>query len=196
METDKESGNGDKESGKSDTDVKNSDKVDAEITDIGILTDIGLLPESNNNGKGKMKVKCAKCGILEEMKEDDVKLLAHVVRRCNSKPSPVDYLSVWSIIRGLCKDNDKHVFMFDESFDKEIADTIQEYNTAKENNNERKSTLDKVRNQIEETSNILKELEKEKAYAIAEVNAGEMLIGNIKLKFLKLTGSEDMSIWS
>lgn len=193
-------------------DIKSDVKTDngngnTEIIDVGVSVsankdlDISEKPleELNkdiSNGSRKMKVKCAKCGCIEELKDDDVKLLAYVVKRYNQKPSPIDYLSVWSIIRGTCTDNEKHLFIFDESFDKDVANTIKEYNDVTISNNERKVAFEKVCNQIDETNKILKDLEKKKTYALAEMNAGGILIENIRLKFLELTGTEDMTIWS
>lgn len=143
-----------------------------------------------------MKVKCIKCQIVEELKEEDIKLLAYIVHKYNNKPNPVDYISILSIIKGFCSDSDKHAFIFDEAFDKEVADTIKEYNDAMTINVERKAALEKIEKQIIETAKVIEELEKKKEYAIAEMNAGGMLVDNIKLKFLKLTGSEDMKMWS
>lgn len=153
-----------------------------------------VISENHHDG-GKMRVKCVKCGIIDDLKEDDIKLLAHVVKRYNQKANPVDYVAVLSVIKGLCTDNDKHIFIFDESFEKGVADTIKEYNDAIKQNVERKVALDKICIQIEETNNELKELEKKKEYMLAEMSAGGMLIDNIELKFLKLTGTEDMEIW-
>lgn len=152
------------------------------------------VPENHHDG-GKMRVKCVKCGIIDDLKEDDIKLLAHVVKRYNQKANPVDYVAVLSVIKGLCTDNDKHLFIFDESFEKSVADTIKECHDAIAKNAERKVALDKVYIQIEEISNELKELEKNKEYMLAEMSAGGILIDNVKLKFLKLTGTEDMEIW-
>ena len=74
-----------------------------------------------------MKIKCAKCDFEDELTEDDVKLLGHIVRRFNNSPNPIDYISVLSIIKGKCQDGEKHAIMFHESFDQEIADIIAEY---------------------------------------------------------------------
>lgn len=142
-----------------------------------------------------MKVKCEKCQLEDDVHEEDVKLLAHVVKKYNPKPRPGDYMAILSIIKGNCTDGGKHLFMFNGSFDQDVAATIKEYNDAIKQNVERKVVLDKVCVQIEETSDTLKELEKNKEYILAEMAAGGMLIENVKLKFLKLTGTEDMEIW-
>lgn len=142
-----------------------------------------------------MKVKCAKCQLEDDVNEEDVKLLAHVIKKYNPKPRPGDYMAVLSIIKGNCSDGEKHLFIFNGSFDQDIATTIKEYEDAIKQNVERKVALDKVRTQIEEASNTLKEFEKDKEYLLAEMSAGGILIDNIKLKFLKLTGTEDMEIW-
>lgn len=143
-----------------------------------------------------MKVKCEKCKLEEEISEDDIKLLAHVVKKYNPKSKPEDYMAVLSIIKGNCEDGDKHKFIFDASFDQEVAEVIKEYEDAIAKNVERKIALEKICNHIIETNNILKELEKKKEYALAEMNAGGILVENVKLKFLKLTGTEDMAMWS
>lgn len=142
-----------------------------------------------------MRVKCTKCNLEDDINEDDVKLLAHVVKKYNPKPMPGDYMAVLSIIKGNCTDGEKHLFIFNGSFCQDIAATIKEYEDAIKQNVERKVTLDKVCIQIEETSNTLKEFEKKKEYILAEMAAGGILIENVKLKFFKLTGTEDMSIW-
>ncbi len=142
-----------------------------------------------------MKVKCERCNLEDDVNEDDVKLLAHVVKKYNPKPRPEDYMSVLSIIKGKCTDGEKHLFIFNGSFYQDVADTIKEYEDAIRQNVERKVTLDKACIHIEETSNILKEFEKKKEYILAEMAAGGILIENVKLKFFKLTGTEDMEIW-
>ena len=141
-----------------------------------------------------MKVKCTKCELDDDVSEDDVKLLAHVVKKYN-KPKPEDYLAILSIIKGKCTDGEKHIFIFNGSFNQDVTNTIKEYQDAIVKNVERKIALDKVCVQIEETSNSLKEIEKKKEYILAEMAADGMLIDNVKLKFLKLTGTEDMEIW-
>lgn len=143
-----------------------------------------------------MKVICTECSIVEDISDDDAKLLTHVVTKYKSNPSPADYLGVLSIIKGACKDNNRHIFIFDESFDKEVEDTIKEYNDATAKNVERKIALEKICNHIIEISDTLKDLEKKKEIALADLTTGGILIENVKLRFLKLTGTENMSIWS
>ena len=142
-----------------------------------------------------MKVKCTKCQLEDDVNEDDVKLLAHVVKKYNPKPKPGDYMAVLSIIKGNCSDGEKHLFVFNGTFGQDVAITIKEYKDAIKQNVEIKIALDKVCTQIEETSNVLKELEKKKEYMLAEMAAGGILIENVELKFFKLTGTEDMEIW-
>ena len=142
-----------------------------------------------------MKIKCTKCQLEDDVNEDDVKLLAHVVKKYNPKPKPGDYMAVLSIIKGNCSDGEKHLFVFNGTFGQDVAITIKEYKDAIKQNVEIKIALDKVCTQIEETSNVLKELEKKKEYMLAEMAAGGILIENVELKFFKLTGTEDMEIW-
>lgn len=149
-----------------------------------------------------LKVKCVKCQVVDELKEDDIKLLAHIVKRYNPNPRPIDYTGVLSVIKGICTDGEKHIFVFDEDFDKDISGIIQEYNHALNANVIRKEDLEKVSlsifditDQIKSLESNLQELEKKKEYIIAEMRSGGILIDSIKLKFLKLTGTDDMSMW-
>lgn len=142
-----------------------------------------------------MKVKCTKCQLEDDVNEEDVKLLAHVVKKYNPKPRPGDYIAVLSIIKGNCTDGDKHIFIFNGPFCQDVADTIKEHEDAIKQNVERKVALNKICTQIEETINVLKGFEKKKEYILTEMTAGGMLADDIKLKFLKLTGTEDMEIW-
>ena len=141
-----------------------------------------------------MKVKCTKCELDDDVSEDDVKLLAHVVKKYN-KPKPGDYMAILSIIKGNCTDGDKHLFVYNGSFNEDVTNTIKEYLDAVAKDVEIKIALDKVCSHIEEVNNSLKEFEKKKEYMMAEMSAGGILIDNIKLKFFKLTGTEDMEIW-
>lgn len=142
-----------------------------------------------------MKVKCVRCDLEDDISEEDVKLLAHVVKKYNLKPVPGDYMAVLSAMKENCTDGEKHEFILNGSFCQDVECTIKEYDDAVRQNIERKIVLDKVCLQIDDTNNVLKELEKKKEYLLAEMNAGGMLIDSVKLKFLKLTGTENMSIW-
>ena len=160
-------------------------------------------PVKIENEKNKMKIRCVKCKLEDTLTEEDIKLLAYVVKRYNHKPSPNDYTAVLSIIKGSCTDDKKHIFIFDESFDKAIADVLKEYKDAIVANVTRKETLEKVcilmaetTNQIKSLESELKTLEKKKGYTISEMGTGGILIDNIKLKFEKLTGTSDMEMWS
>jgi hypothetical protein len=55
--------------------------------------------------------------------------------------------------------------------------------------------LEKVETQIKEAKEILKNLEKKREYAVAELDAEKILVDDIKLKFVKMTGTEDISMW-
>lgn len=150
-----------------------------------------------------MKIKCAKCKIEEPLNEEDVKLLGHIVKRYNSKPSPTDYTAVLSIIKGQCTDGNKHLFIFHEDFDNDVANLIQEYNNAITANITRKENLEKIQIQTIETAeqiknlqSALEELDKKKEYTISEMSTGGILIENLKLKFEKMTGSDSVEMWS
>lgn len=150
-----------------------------------------------------MKIKCVKCQLQDSLGEEDIKLLAHIVRRYNPKPRPGDYTAVLSIIKGNCTDSNKHLFIFDELFDKDVADVIKEYKDAINANVVRKVSLEKVANQIIETTHQIKslqstlgELNKKKEYMLSEMSTGGILIDNIQLKFERLTGTTDVDMWS
>lgn len=143
-----------------------------------------------------MRVKCTRCNIEEDISEDDVKLLAHVVKKYNPKPKPGDYMAVLSIIKGYCMNGEKHIYIFDESFDQDIADTLREYKDAVLLDAVRKDVMTKLEDHIKSLEANIKDLEKKKECAVAEKNAGDLLVDNIKLKFIKLTGTDDTEMWS
>lgn len=180
-------------------------EVDPVKIETGPVTDHIKLeadPVKIENGQNRMKIRCAKCKIEDILTEEDVKLLAHIVKRYNPKPNANDYTAILSIIKGNCTDNKKHLFIFDQSFDKAVACTLKEYKDAMTANVTRKETLEKIcilinetANQIKSLESNLKDLEKKKEYTLSEMNAGGILADSIKLKFTKLTGTEDISIW-
>ena len=165
------------------------------ISDLRINKKIYGLIKTGDRIK-MMKIKCTKCGIEEDISEEDIKLLAHVVKKYKAEPNPADYLGVLSIIKGDCNDNGKHIFIFDESFEQEVVNTIKEYQDAISKNVEWHTALEKISNQIIGINNMLEDLEKNKEQVLAEMSAGGILIDNVKLKLLKLTGCEDTEMWS
>lgn len=141
--------------------------------------------------------------MVEKLDDEDVRLLSHIVHRYHDKVSPIDFLGVLCVIKGFCSNDKKHTFIFEESFEKEVSDTIGEYEQALAKNAERRDTIVKLAKLIHDTANqikslesSLKDLEKKKEFTNAEIGTGEMLVENVKLKFAKLTGSEDMNMWS
>lgn len=178
----------------------NAIDTDIQIHDTMVTTADAMKIE---NGKNKMKIRCAKCKIDDTLSEDDIKLLAHIVKRYNPNPRPGDYTAVLSIIKGNCSDGNKHLFIFDEEFDKAVVDILKEYKDTIAVNVARKETLEKLcilivetTNQIKSLESALKDFEKKREYTIAEMKAGGILIDNIRLKFSKLTGTEDTEMWS
>lgn len=151
-----------------------------------------------------MKIKCVVCKKEDELMEEDTKLLAHVIKKYNDKPRPTDYTEVLSIIKGNnCVENKRCIWIFHEDFDNAVAGTLKDHKDAIAANVARKETLEKVYVSITETTNqikslesALKDLEKKKEYILSEMNTGGMLIENIKLEFMKLTGTDDTTIWS
>lgn len=192
---------GNKETDKEGEAVKNDIDM-VKIVENGKVS-VEAEPIKIENMKNRMKVKCAKCKLEDILTEEDVKLLAHIVKRYNPIPNPNDYTAVLSIIKGNCTDGKKHIFIFDESFDKAVADTLKEYKDAIVANVSRKETLEKIcilmvetTNQIKSLESELKGLDKKKEYTISEMSTGGILIDNIKLKFEKLTGTSDIEMWS
>lgn len=160
---------------------------------------------NGENGKDiKMRVKCVKCKKVEGLTVEEVRFLAQVAGKYKPKPKPLDYTAILSIIKENCtEEGDKHLFMFDESFDKDVADTVKEYNDAINANVVRKESLEKTENliigtsdQIKSLERTLKELEEKKEQFIIEMKSGGILIDDIKSKFEKLTGTTDVETWS
>lgn len=157
-----------------------------------------------------MNIKCIKCETEEILTEEDTKLLGHIVRRYNPKPKPNDYIMVLNIIKGDCTDGKKHIYIFDESFDRIIAGLIKEHTELHVTNDARhkavleldnlmstiKANIEDLKSKINASETQLKECIRKKEGIIAETKGTEMLIGDVELKFEKLTGNPDMKIWS
>lgn len=151
-----------------------------------------------------MKVKCVKCKMEDELNEEDVKLVAHVVRKFNANPSPNDYTAVLSIIKGSnCVDNKKHIFIFEETFDRAVSDLIKNKKSAEIAKLSRKDALSKIESDISETNDKirqlrshLEDLQKEKNDTIVDIEKTDLLIEDAMNNFEKLTGATDIDIWS
>lgn len=157
-----------------------------------------------------MRIKCIKCETIEELDEEDTKLLGHVVRRYNPEPKPNDYIMVLNVIKGNCTDGNKHIYVFDSTFDKAIANLIKEYNDLCATNTTRDKTISGIdssmntikthiedfKSKITALESQLKDCIRKKEGTITEIKGAEVLINETKLSFEKLTGSQDMKIWS
>lgn len=157
-----------------------------------------------------MRIKCIKCEKEEELEEDDIKLLGHIVRRYNPNPKPNDYLMVLNVIKGDCTDNKKHIYIFHEIFDKTIATLIKEHsdlcttNAARDKTildidgsmNTIKANIEDFKSKIAALESQLKDCIRKKEGITTEIKGTDVLINETKLRFEKLTGTPDMKMWS
>lgn len=157
-----------------------------------------------------MRIKCIKCEVEEELEEEDTKLLGHIVKRYNPNPKPNDYLLVLNVIKGDCTDNNKHIYIFHEAFDKTIASLIKEHNDLCVTNAARdktildidssmstiKTNIEDLKYKIASLESQLKECIRKKEGTTTEIKGMEVLINETRLRFEKLTGTQDMKMWS
>jgi len=157
-----------------------------------------------------MIIKCIKCETEEELGEEDTKLLGHIVKRYNPDPKPNDYLLVLNVIKGNCTDNNKHIYIFHETFDKTITNLIKEHNDLCATNATRdktvldidksmstiKANIEDHKSKISTLESQLKDCIRKKEGTTTEIRGTEVLVNEAKLRFEKLTGVLDMKMWS
>lgn len=156
-----------------------------------------------------MQVKCIKCETEEVLEEEDTKLLSHIVRRYNHEPKPNDYIMVLNVIKGNCTDGNKHIYIFDSTFDKTIANLIKEHSDLCATNATREKTISDIdssmntiktniedfKSKIITLESQLKDCIRRKEGVTIEIRGTEVLINETNLRFEKLTGAQDMSMW-
>ena len=141
-----------------------------------------------------MKLKCLKCGERLDIDKDDIKSVAQMIERHNLDVTV--FLDSLSPVGGKCKDGDRHIYEFDDEFDKIIHDLAKDYigiksgiiSETKECNDMcivRKELGDKLRDISESIEN-----------KIDKIKQFEIDIEKIQQKCEDLTGTSNIELWS
>lgn len=143
-----------------------------------------------------MIIKCAKCKLVEELGQDEVERLVNTAKIYNDEVSPNDYTAILSVIKGKCKDGKKHLYIYDETFSKIVADLVEEHNRLYENNAAKEKEVSDALQRIEDLKNELEALHNKKDSAIQDISNIHTAIDELIVKFEKETGTRNVKMWS
>jgi predicted nucleic acid-binding Zn-ribbon protein len=141
-------------------------------------------------------VKCAKCKNVEELGKDEIEHLVNTAKTYNDEVSPNDYTAILSIIKGKCTDGKKHLYIYDETFSRTIADLVAEHSKLCENNAAKEKELSETLQKIEDLKNEIKNLGDKRESSIQEIGNINMAIDSIVATFEKETGTRNVKMWS
>lgn len=143
-----------------------------------------------------MRVRCAKCKIVEDLGQEEIERLVNITKTYSDNVSPNDYTAILSIIKGRCTDGKKHIYIYDETFSKTVADLVGEYNKLCENNVAKEKEVSDALEKIESLRNEIEDLVSKRISAIQEISNIGIAIDNVISTFEKETGTRDVKMWS
>ena len=143
-----------------------------------------------------MKIKCAKCKLVEELSQDEIERLVSTSQIYNEEVSPNDYTAILSIIKGKCTDGKKHLYIYDETFSKTVADLVTEYNELCENNAAKEKEISDALQKIETLKGEIENLQNKRDNDIKEISNINRDIDSVIITFEKETGTRNVKMWS
>lgn len=143
-----------------------------------------------------MKIKCAKCKLVEELSQDEIERLVSTAQIYNEEVSPNDYTAILSIIKGKCNDGKKHLYIYDETFSKTVADLVTEYNKLCENNATKEKEISDALQKIETLKGEIENLQNKRDNDIKEISNISRDIDSMIITFEKETGTRNVKMWS
>ena len=143
-----------------------------------------------------MKIKCAKCKLVEELSQEEIEHIIKISKTYSDEVDPNDYTAILSVIKGKCTDGKKHLYIYDETFSRTVADLVEEYNKLCENNASKEKEVSDMLQHIETLKNELENLRNKKDDAIQEISNINKSIDSLIVTFEKETGTRNMKMWS
>ncbi len=143
-----------------------------------------------------MDIKCVKCKTVEKLGQDEIEYLVNIAKRYTDNISPNDYTAILSIIKGTCTDGKKHLYIYDETFSKNIANMISGYNVLYEKNAEKEKELSSILQKIEILKNEIMNLDEKREGIIRDISDINISINGKIEMFEKETGTRDVKMWS
>jgi predicted nuclease with TOPRIM domain len=143
-----------------------------------------------------MIVKCIRCESVEELSPEEIERLINIAKTYGEDVGPNDFIGILSIIKGKCTDGKKHLYIYEETFSKHVADIIAEHDKLCENNSAKEKELSDTLQRIEDLKNEIKNLGEKRDDTIKEIEDINRITNIVKITFEKVTGTQDMKIWS
>ena len=143
-----------------------------------------------------MIVKCIKCESVEELSQEEIERLVNIAKTYGDDISPNDFIGILSIIKGKCNDGKKHLYIYEDKFSKHVAKLIEEHRELCENNASKEKELSETLQRIEDLKNEIKNLGDKRDDTIKEIEDINRVTNIVKITFEKVTGTQDMTMWS
>jgi uncharacterized coiled-coil DUF342 family protein len=143
-----------------------------------------------------MRVKCAKCKNVEELGKEEIDHLVNTAKTYNEEVSPNDYTAILSIIKGKCTDGKKHLYIYDETFSKTVANLVVEHDKLYENNAAKDKEVSDTLQKIEDLKNEIKNLSDKRDKTIQDISNIHYAIDDVIATFEKETGTRNVKMWS
>ena len=142
-----------------------------------------------------MRIKCVQCEMVKELSKEDIYKIKSIAEDGQISRSS-DYLEIFNITRGKCKDQKRHTFMFEESFSGSVQDMINNYNEISSEHAKDEKELSSTSEDIIDLENKLKNAKEKKESLIENIKELDTGIENVLQEFEKITGDKNIEIWS
>ena len=143
-----------------------------------------------------MIVKCIKCKTVEDLSQDEIEYLVNIAKKYTDEVNPNDYTGILSIIKGKCADGKKHLYVYEDTFSKHVADLIEEHKKLCENNTNKEKELSDTLQRIEDLKNEIKNLSEKRDDTVKEIEDINRITNIVIITFEKVTGTKNMEMWS
>lgn len=142
-----------------------------------------------------MIIKCVQCEMVKELSKEDIDKIKSIVEDGQISRSS-DYLEIFNITRGKCKDQKRHTFMFEESFSGSVQNMINNYNDMLSKHTRDEKELSNTGGEIIDLENKLKNAKEKKESLVENIKKLDIETENILQEFEKITGDKNIEIWS
>jgi len=144
--------------------------------------------------ENKMKMKCITCGKDYEPTSEDIKSISEMVDRNNLKSDA--YLHKLADQGGLCKDEDVHLYEFDEKFDIEVHGIVKTVDKLQKEKEEIITESDLTCISINDLRNQLKTLMKQQIEQLNTLKQKDDEEEQQLIKLQELTLSRNVTPWN
>ncbi len=141
-----------------------------------------------------MKIKCVECELVIDIRKEDICAIKSMTENGQISKT-TDYLEIFNITKGKCKDQKRHTFIFEESFCNYIQGMINSYNDTVSRHANDEKELSKTVDEIADLENKLRSAKEKREGLTESIKKAETYTENILQEFEKATGDKRIDIW-